>query len=295
MSVGSTAEEYAISEDDYIPVPQAIKLVPKSFDGNPRELREFIESVDAAYEVVNPSKHSLFLKFVEAKICGEAKAKLMIKRRNTWEDVRDILEEHYETRRTLDYHASKLFTSRQNSHETVIQWGSRIDNMASDLYKETRRKLEQIDSSYVSGGVRIMEEIVKVCFVQGLTNDRIKTIVRAKGENKSISQIIEIALEEESAILSQSYKLSNTVKQFSWKNKSSTAVAQNKKTYVQNATSQSKVNTESRPGTSGTIRKTCNKCKKVGHLAFECKRDILCYKCKKTGHYAGECRTKQGN
>jgi len=38
----------------YITVPQTIQLIPKSFDGNPAELREFIQNVESTYEVVDP-------------------------------------------------------------------------------------------------------------------------------------------------------------------------------------------------------------------------------------------------
>jgi hypothetical protein len=39
----------------YILVPKAMQLIPKQFKGNAVELREFIQSVEAAYEVVEPS------------------------------------------------------------------------------------------------------------------------------------------------------------------------------------------------------------------------------------------------
>jgi hypothetical protein len=37
----------------HITVPQAIQLIPKPFDGNPAELREFIQNVESTYEVVD--------------------------------------------------------------------------------------------------------------------------------------------------------------------------------------------------------------------------------------------------
>ena len=38
----------------YISVPQAIQLIHKPFDGNPTELREFIQNVESTYEVADP-------------------------------------------------------------------------------------------------------------------------------------------------------------------------------------------------------------------------------------------------
>jgi hypothetical protein len=60
----------ADEENEYISVVQAIKVVQKSFDGNPKYLREFCEGVEAARQVVHPIKHPLLLKFVESKITG---------------------------------------------------------------------------------------------------------------------------------------------------------------------------------------------------------------------------------
>jgi hypothetical protein len=38
----------ADEEIEYISVVQAVKLISKSFDGNPKHLREFCEGVEAA-------------------------------------------------------------------------------------------------------------------------------------------------------------------------------------------------------------------------------------------------------
>jgi len=86
----------------YISVPKAVQLVPKPFNGNPLELREFIQNVGATYEVVEPSNHNLLFTFVCAKIGGEAKTKLLSRTHvYTWEQVRAILTENYGVRRNL--------------------------------------------------------------------------------------------------------------------------------------------------------------------------------------------------
>jgi hypothetical protein len=106
----------AEDETEYVSVVQAVKLISKNFDGNPKELREFCEGVESARQVVHPSKYPLLLKFTESKITGEAKEKLLTTtERHSWEQIRSILEENY---------ADMLFTSRQGVSETVAQWGS---------------------------------------------------------------------------------------------------------------------------------------------------------------------------
>jgi hypothetical protein len=50
--------------------------------------------------------------------------------------------------------------------------------------------------------VGLINHLAKACFVQRLSNERIQTIVRSKGETALLSTCIDAALEEESAILS---------------------------------------------------------------------------------------------
>jgi hypothetical protein len=121
----------ADDENEYISVVQAVKLIPNSFDGNPKQLREFCEGVEAARLVVHPTKHPLLLKFIESKITGEDKDRL---------------------RRTLEYYAGVLFTSKQGVSETVEQWGSRIDNMGIDLKREALADLTTSGATTIPGG-----------------------------------------------------------------------------------------------------------------------------------------------
>jgi hypothetical protein len=152
----------ADEETEYICVIQAVKLIHRNFVGNPKHLREFCEGVESARQVVHPTKYPLLLKFVESKITGEAKHRLLARReRNTWEQIKAILEENYSLRRTLEYYAGMPFAAKQGNGETVAQWGSRIDNMRIDLLREARARFEKKKSSSSRGrsnsGVRIHE------------------------------------------------------------------------------------------------------------------------------------------
>ena len=121
-------------EGAYISVTQAVKLIPRPFEGNPKQLREFIEGVESALEVIHPVKQELLLKFVVAKIQGEAKDKLLARvERNTWNQIKGILEENYLVKRTLEFYTGALFNSRQGPNETVAQWGASLDSIAMDL------------------------------------------------------------------------------------------------------------------------------------------------------------------
>jgi hypothetical protein len=191
----------------YISVPKAVQLIPKSFIGNPAELCEFIQNVEAAYEVVEPLDYLLLFKSVCAKIGGEAKTKLLARTHiENWEQAKAVLEENYSVRRTLDYYAHRAFTSKQNPNETISQWGARMDTVCGDLQRAARKHMEDLvwAREKREGGGDIIDLLIHACFIQGIHDERIKTMLKAKGSvNIPLAQLVEVALEEESAIRSE--------------------------------------------------------------------------------------------
>lgn len=191
-----------VSEDTprYCSISEAMKLITHPFDGDKKRLREFIENVDVVFELVDASKHDVLQKFVKAKITGDARSKLLVRDvTHSWELVKGILEENYATRRALDYYACKMFSARQGKAESIASWGNKIDEMQTDLREAARRVCK---SDEILGAIGLINHLGKACFIQGLYNERIQTIVRSRGEAILLSQAIEISLEEESAILS---------------------------------------------------------------------------------------------
>ena len=274
----------AENENEYISVVQAVKLIPKSFEGNPKYLREFCESVEAAKQVVHPTKYPLLLKFIESKITGEAKDRLLARaERNTWEQVKAILEENYAVKRTLEYYASLLFTAKQGNSETVAQWGSRIDTMGVDLMREAKSRIEKTNPNAVEGGVILVSEFMKGTFIAGLKDDRIKYIVKAKGEDESLAQLVETALQEESEVKSQRFK--GNFGNLTWPNPGS----------VGNLRRDYKPQVKREVNLVTSIK--CFKCQGAGHMARECRNKPTCGACRKVGHVTKDCRVRdsQGN
>jgi hypothetical protein len=82
----------------------AVKLINQPFDGDNRKLKEFVDDVTTAFELVNPSEHDLLPKFVKIKITRVARSKLLVRGLTSmWHDVKQILEKNYRVRRTLDF------------------------------------------------------------------------------------------------------------------------------------------------------------------------------------------------
>jgi len=269
-------------DDNYISVVQAIKLIPVIFNGNPKELRSFIEGVEAAHEVVHPRKHALLLKFIESKITGEAKDKLLARGdRQNWENVRAILEENYSVKRTLEYYAGVLFQARQGQSESVAQWAARIDSLAVELRRETRARMERLQireggQNYSDGAMKLIFELVKGTFVAGLRDERIRYVVKTKGEEESLAQIVETALQEECEVRSLHYKHNAGSSQWTSNRDRNTRPSNFPTQHIKR-----EVNVAI---SSPTERNQCYRCLGTGHIARECRNTPQCNKCKKRGH-----------
>jgi hypothetical protein len=162
--------------------------------------------------VVDPLDYELLFKFLCAKVAGEAKAKLLARTHlYNWEQARALLEENFSVRRTLEYHANKAFTSKQGPNETISQCGVRMDTVCGDLQRAARKHMEDLawanEKREWCGD--ILDLLIRACFIQGLYDERIKTMVKTKGNiNTPMAQLGEVALEEECAIKSERFRKS---------------------------------------------------------------------------------------
>jgi hypothetical protein len=142
-----------------------------------------------------------------AKFGGEAKTKLLFRTHlYTWEQVKADLEENYSVRRTLDYYALRAFASKQGQVETISQWGVRMGTVCGVLQRAARKYMEDLawTNKKREGGGDMIDLFIRACFIQGLYDNRVKTMVKAKGNiNTPMAQLVEVALEEESAIKSE--------------------------------------------------------------------------------------------
>ncbi|PNF23780.1 hypothetical protein B7P43_G16801 [Cryptotermes secundus] len=262
--------------DEYICVSDAFKLVAEPFSGDKRKLKEFCENVDAAFGLINPDKYDLFYKYVRTRITGEAKAKLLVRQdADDWASVKAILKEHYATRRTLDFYACAMFNARQAKHETVAAWCSRLDQLGSDFRDAA---IEGASSSEMCGITKLVSQLGKACFIQGLANERIQTVVRARNPTH-ITEAAEIGTEEESALLSAKEKV-HSVSQYNDRSKD---VRCNNCRRFGHRESQCFLTGRSKEvKVAAPAEKVCNFCNMPGHVAYTCWK-----KKKRHGNFSG--------
>jgi hypothetical protein len=191
----------ATRDEQYYTVPEVMQLIDKPFDGSNGDLREFIDNVSTAFELTGRDQHGILLKIVKTRITGDARNILLVPDlTETWADVKAILEKNFAVRRTLDYYAwRRMFNSRQGNEESVSAWAGRIDALQAEFREWAYGECARDEAK---GALALIDHLARACFVQGLASDRIRTIVRARGEATLLSTCIDVALEEESAILS---------------------------------------------------------------------------------------------
>jgi hypothetical protein len=162
-----------------------MKLITHPFDGGKKKLRQFTENVDVVFDLVDPGKYVALLKFVRANITGDARYKLMVRDlTHSWELVKAILEENYPTRRTLDYYVCRLFSARQGRNEGIASWGNKIAELQTDLREAARMVCRPEE---ILGAIGLINHLGKACSIQGLSNERIQTIVRSRGKTILLS------------------------------------------------------------------------------------------------------------
>ena len=168
MEPDCSSEDSETAYDTYhCRVAEAMKLITHLFDGKKRRLREFIENVDVAFQLMHPNKQDILLKFEKTKLTGDARSKLIVRDlTHTWALVKGILEENYSVRRTLDFYACRMFSARQEKVESVASLGRSIDEMQTELRKAARRicKPEEILGAvraYLSSGKSLLRSRTK--------------------------------------------------------------------------------------------------------------------------------------
>jgi hypothetical protein len=195
----------AANMTEFISVGEALKLVAP-FKGEKRDILAFIANVDTAFEVIDPGNASTLFKFVLTRISSEPRTAIAHRNLENWEELREFLKNTYTEKRTLDYHANQLFSTKERKAENVSDWIQRVQKLGSKFREAALHDCEQEERA---GILTLTDKLRNICFVQGLYSDRIQTIVRSRNYS-SFDDIAETALEEESAIFSKNERYRNS-------------------------------------------------------------------------------------
>jgi hypothetical protein len=116
-----------------------------------------------------------------------------------WDDLMTFLKNTYKEKRTLDFQATRLFGARQGKNKSNSEWIQNIQRLSS---KFRGAALEDCEDDKRVGIVALAGKLRNICFVQGISSDRIQTIVHSRNGN-TFNETADSALEDESAIFSK--------------------------------------------------------------------------------------------
>jgi hypothetical protein len=87
--------------------------------------------VDTAFAVINPEQEAILYKLLLTRISDEPRTAISHRNLNSWSEIKQFLQNSYIEKRTLDFHASKLFKAKQGKDERVADWIHKIQNLGS--------------------------------------------------------------------------------------------------------------------------------------------------------------------
>jgi hypothetical protein len=154
--------------------------------------------------------------------------------------------------------------------------GVRMDTVCGDLQRAARNHMEDLAwTNEKREGVET-DLFIRACCIQGLYDERIKTMVKTKGcINTPMALLVEIALEEECAIISERFRRNNP-----------------EKGQFMNKGSKNAFRVKQEPAEVRVATMICYRCQQEGHRANQCRNAPSCRKWKKVGHETMNCKQR---
>ena len=117
-------------------VGEALNLV-SPFKADRKEVSAFISNVDTAFGVRNPDNAGVLYKFVLTRISGEPRVAITHRNLENLDDLRELLKNTYTEKRTLEFHAMRLFGAKQGKNGNISEW----IKISNDLVRSLERQL----------------------------------------------------------------------------------------------------------------------------------------------------------
>ncbi|XP_063975940.1 uncharacterized protein LOC135161895 [Diachasmimorpha longicaudata] len=270
-----------------------IKLIPETFDGDRYKIRSFIKQVDGAFELASAQQKPALLLYVKSRITGKAREQIDIHcSLTTWEEISDLLLNLYHDKKTLDQLFEELNSIHQMRNENVSQYYQRIEDLSSRILA-TIHTTEQ-DETLLPGSIAMVTKITLNRFIYH-THPQISQMLRYR-EFTTINRAFTAAVTEEKALRMQynSYakcrhcgRSNHTSDDCRLKNRNSNSFTSREHKQIHFSQENSHQNTFKNQNQSqnpnrfnnqrlnqnsnrSNSQKTCNYCKKSGHVIEEC-------------------------
>lgn len=256
-----------------IPLTILLKFI-SPYSGDKAKLQTFIRNCQNAYDLASITQRRILF----AYICSQLhdKAELAVSNHNftTWLELKNFLINTYSEKKHYGLLLIELQSCRQLHNETITQYIQRIETATTKLLQSTRNTLT--NDLELRGKIATINEIALHTFIIGVKPE-ISLILRSRGV-KSLSEAHDIAVNEEKMLmfLQQNLKPKNFCTICNKTNHMAINCYRNKPNY-ENLKSKPKnlsINHVSPQNINTNSNKSCNYCKKMGHVISECRKRI---------------------
>ena len=201
ISSDSSSSDSTVESDAIATMTVSLETASKclvKFDGDRSKLREFIDNCESALKIIKEEDKAVMFEIIKTKVTGKAKLLSQNREFDTWNALKNYLENAYSEKRSQAQWELELHSCRQNRNESVHDYSNKIENCMVKL-------INSLDSTMTRVELAACEKLIRAqtlnVFISGLL-DPLITIVKSQNP-KSLEDAFDIALAEEREIVSR--------------------------------------------------------------------------------------------
>ncbi|XP_061704163.1 uncharacterized protein LOC133528252 [Cydia pomonella] len=245
------------ANSETIPLNTLLRLIPDFDTAQPAQVYRFVRSCDSAFELANASQQPVILTYTLNRISGQNSSDIFAKRYQSWSELKTFLIQKFSQTKTLTHLNLELQSLFQKPNESVTDYFHRVDLCRNKILDKLTAEVS--DASLI-GRKTSTEETALSIFVNGVSSN-LGSMLRTKGFT-TLSEAGTFAIQEEKI------QNMNHARQVLFRTPAYSSTIR-RPTPPINQT-QSSLST-AQPNTFRPT-KTCNYCKKPGHLISECRK-----------------------
>jgi len=178
--------------NDQIGLQDALRLLPKSFDGqNPEQLENFLEKCEFAVTSTVPTAIPRLIRAIQTRLTGKAKQVTKYRTFETWEDLRDLLKSNLEPQRTTQHLYQTLYATKQKTGMDIFSYSKEIETLQNTIIEQETMGCSVEVAQALEQSVK--RQVLQV-FVEGL--GELKDYIKARNP-ETLANAIRAAQEEE--------------------------------------------------------------------------------------------------
>ncbi|XP_063549071.1 uncharacterized protein LOC134756174 [Cydia strobilella] len=243
-----------------IPLNTLLRLIPEFDTAHPAQVYRFVRSCDSAFELANTSQQPVILTYALNKISGHNSSDVFAKRYLDWSELKTFLIQKFSQTKTLTHLNLELQSLFQKPNESVTDYFHRVDLCRNKILDKLTAEISDLS---LIGRKSSTEETALSVFVNGVSSN-LGSMLRTKGFT-TLSEAGTFAIQEEKI------QNMNQARQMLFKSNRAPAYSNTTRRPIPSVNQTSPLPTTTQ---FNTIRqmKTCNYCKKPGHLISECRK-----------------------